>query len=140
MTSYAFRWTGRAWQVHLAPEYVGILLFGRASAPGARLVSVSGAPEGLAAWATRDRAGTTRVLLLNRSASRPLRVTVPGASARALTVTTADGLRVGGRPWPRWQATAAVDLSRFERTVGGRDGRLTVTLPRASATVLRLRV
>ena len=92
----------------------------------------------MTAWATRDGAGTVRVLVINRSTARSERVTVPGERARALTVTTANGLRVGAHPWPRWQDDAHIDLGRFERTVSGRDGRLGVTLPAASAVVLTL--
>ena len=133
---FAFRWTGSGWQVHLAPEYLGILLFQHATAPGARLLALDGAPDAISAWATRDPKGTVRVLMINRSTSRPARMTVPGAHARVLRVTTADGLRVGGRVWPRWQDTARVDLNSLEQPLAGRDGRLTVTLPAASAAVL----
>ncbi len=133
---YAFRWTGRRWQVHLAPEYLGILLFRHAAAPGARLLGVDGVPDGAAAWATRDPHGTVRVLMINRSTSEPARMSVPGAHARLLRVTTADGLRAGGRAWPRWQDSARVDLRSLEQPLAGRDGRLTVTLPAASAAVL----
>ena len=41
---YAFRWAGRAWQIHLAPEYLGILLFQHATAP-VRASSRSRAPR-----------------------------------------------------------------------------------------------
>jgi hypothetical protein len=135
---YAFRWSDHGYQVHLAPEYVGLLLFQHASAPGARLLSVAGAPRDVAAWATRDRAGTVRVLLINRSTTQPVRLALPGRRARLLTVTTAGGLGLGGRPWPEWQDTADADLSRFERTIRSPAGRLTVGLPPAGAAVLTL--
>ena len=74
--------------------------------------------------------------MINRSTSQPARISVPGAHARLLQVTTADGLRVGGRAWPRWQDTARVDLHSLEQPLAGHDRRLTVTLPAASAAVL----
>jgi hypothetical protein len=133
---YAFRWTGSEWQVRLAPVYAGLLLFQHAAVPGARLLPVTGAPDGVAAWATRDPRGTLRVLALNRATDRPARVTVPGSRARALTLTTEGGLRLGGTPWPRWRDTARIDLSRFEQRLEGSEDRLSVSLPAASAVVL----
>jgi len=135
---FAFRRSGRSWQVHLAPEYLGILLFQRVTGNGGRLRAVTGAPAGVSTWAARDAAGTTRVLLINRSTTAPARAAVAGSRARLLQVTTAGGLRVGGHAWPQWQDDARVDLGRYERPLAGKDGRLTISLPAASAAVLTM--
>ena len=55
----------------MAPEYYGLLMFAQAAPAGSRLIdtAITNA-QGIQVWATRGRAGHTRVVLINESLDR----------------------------------------------------------------------
>ena len=111
------------------PEYYGMLMFGRAFPPGARLLPVTSSTTGpLKAWATEDANGALRVVLINKSAARTYRVKlrVRGMSGprrlerlRAPSVTSTRSITFGGH-----------------ETVSPTTGVYTVTVPAGSAVLV----
>jgi hypothetical protein len=95
------------WQVYVHPNYYGLLMFAQATPPGSRLARVSGsAAAGVSTWATRGTDGKTRVVVINKSTSRPRPVTVKapaGATTatmelmRAPSITAKTGITIGGQ-------------------------------------------
>ena len=139
---FRFRRAQDGWRVHLAPEFVGALIFDHAAPPRATLETVKGTlPEDVAAWATRDRAGVQRILAVNRDPRRAtvLRVRVMDRGrARLLRLTTRGGLRVGGRRVKTWRKTPELDLARREDPATVRAGKVVLRLAPASASVLTI--
>jgi hypothetical protein len=95
------------WQVYVHPNYYGLLMFAQATPPGSRLVRVSGsAAAGVSTWATRGTDGKTRVVVINKSTSRPRPVTIKAPAAattatmelmRAPSITAKTGITIGGQ-------------------------------------------
>jgi Glycosyl hydrolase family 79 C-terminal beta domain len=69
------------------PLFYSLLLFNRAVPAGARLLTVPGnsPSSSTKTWATIDKVGTRRIVLLNKDSQRPREVvlSVPGAAAKA---------------------------------------------------------
>ena len=115
------------------PLYYGLMLFALAAPASSRLVPVrignAGETRG---WATVDRTGVVRILLINRSttASRDVRIRLPGAPGpgrltllRAPGIAARKGVTLGGRTPP----------------VRARGGEQRFRLPSASAALLTVR-
>jgi hypothetical protein len=131
----------------VSPEYYGLLMFAGAAPAGSRLLPVSRrADPQLAVWATMGRDGRTRVLLINKDASRArtVRLRVPGAragapativrlSAPALTATS--GVTLAGRRFAAQTATGHLTGRRVTTTVRATGGRYVVAVPAGSAAL-----
>ena len=73
------------WSAQVKPMYYGLLMFGEAAPPGARLLPAAyRAPATLRIWATRAPDGRVRIVLINDSRRRSVTVAVhlPGAPPR----------------------------------------------------------
>jgi hypothetical protein len=134
-----------AWQAFVHPEYYGLMLFSRAFPPGARLLSVS-APSGpVSVWATRDRAGTIRVTLINKdpAAEHVVQLRAPSeagpASLQTLSapsVTSTSGVTIGGQSFGAQTTTGSLPGPLAATPVTPALGTYTVALPAASAALL----
>ncbi|MDQ6818512.1 MAG: glycosyl hydrolase family 79 C-terminal domain-containing protein [Actinomycetota bacterium] len=145
---FSFIHSGGRWSGSVAPGYYGMLMFAEAAPHGARLVRASGSqPSWLRSWATRSRAGTIRVVLINTgSAPRLVSVAIRGSSARAtlvrLTAPSLDapsGITLGGRSFDAPTNTGKL-AGHFERVALERSGgRYLVPMPPYSAALITVR-
>jgi hypothetical protein len=137
------------WIARVRPLYYGLLMFTRAAPTGARLLAISAAPmRSLRVWATRDPAGTVRVVLINESPARSVAVSV-GSPARSEDATlqrlSAPGLRatsgvtIGGQTFGAETATAQLVGLSTNAIVPARQHRFVVALPPATASLLTIR-
>lgn len=130
---------------HPRPLYYGLMLFALAAPASSRLVPVrignAGATRG---WATVDRTGVARILLINRStrASRDVRIRLTGPQGPGrLTLLCAPGIAarqgvtLGGRTLPG----NGIHVPPRGRPVRARGGEQRFTLPSASAALLTVR-
>ena len=86
------------------PEYYGLWLASQAMPAGARLVPMRGGQGDVKAWATLDRAGKLRVVLLNKGVAGPadLDLQLPGrgparvARLQARSLEARTGVSLGG--------------------------------------------
>jgi hypothetical protein len=134
------------WQAFVHPDYYGMLMFGQAFPPAARLLHVS-APSGpVKVWATRAPDGHTRVVLINKDPANPYRVKlqVPGAdiagqaslvSLQAPSVSSTSGVTLGGQTFGDQTTTGSLGKPH-EQTVLSVAGSYTVEVPAASAALL----
>lgn len=140
------------WRASVAPLYYGLLLFSQATANRARLLTLSSFQAfrrrgaNVDPWATIDRQGTVRVLVVNkdlrasgravirvprgRGAGTLIRLLAP--SARAKT-----GVTLAGQSVPALSADGALRGPYTSKTVRrGRRGVYRFFVPRASAALL----
>jgi hypothetical protein len=145
---FSFTQSGGRWSGSVAPAYYGMLMFAEAVPEGARLVGASGSqPRWLRSWATRSRAGTIRVVLINTSSADQLvAVALKGMSAKAtlvrLTAPSLDasaGISLAGRSFdsPTTTGRLAGHFERFEVSRSG--GRYLVPMPPYSAALMTVR-
>lgn len=115
-------------RVTVNPEYDGMLMFGQAFPPGARLLPVTVSPgSALKAWATEGAGGAVRIVLINKDPRRTylVRLEMRGLRGarhlerlRAPGVSATRGVTLGGR-----------------QTVSPVDGVYSITVPAASAVL-----
>jgi hypothetical protein len=146
---FAFTRTQGHWSALVAPMYYGLLMFAQAAPLGARLLPVSGhRPGWLRSWATRSRAGTIRVVLINVSqdahqatvmvggspvTATLVRLTAPGADA-------ANGITLAGRSLGPQTSTGRL-AGTFERSrLALRGGVYVVSMPPYSAAMMTISV
>jgi hypothetical protein len=140
--------SGGDWIGTIHPLYYGALMFARAAPAGSWLLPVSTSPGNLRAWATRDRGGVIRVLLINDSLRSPSRALVripaqrryapaalqrlagPGAGATS-------GITLGGAGFGASTATGAPPTP-LAATVPASGAEYRVSLPPATAALLAL--
>jgi hypothetical protein len=143
---FRFTRTGGRWQGLVSPQYYGMLMFARAVPSGARLLRTTPIGGGaVKAWATRAPDGHTRVVLINRSASRArvIALKVTGAStAAALERLAAPGLQartatLGGHSFGATTTTGQLAPPNSIAVVPVR-GYYVVKLAAASAAMLTL--
>jgi hypothetical protein len=145
---FSFSHTGGRWTGTVAPEYYGMLMFAEAAPAGAQIVPTSGAqPSWLRSWATRSRAGTIRVVLINTSSAPKLvAVGLAGALRRATLVRltapglgASSGITLAGRSFDGGTSTGKLS-GHFERVgVQRSGGRYTVPMPPYSAALMTIR-
>lgn len=142
-----FRFThrGSQWQGLVEPEYYGLLMFAQAAPPGARLLKTTGTTDLLRVWATRDHAGTTRILVLNDDLARPHVVTLRVAGAhgtgtverlQAPSAGSTSGITLGGQTYGQSTATGVLTGQRATTLVPATSAGYRVRLPAASAALL----
>lgn len=146
---FRFDRRGGARTVLVGPSFAGLLLAAEALRPGARLLPLTGGlPRGIRAWATRDREGAVRVVLLNEGdAAARLGLVVRGGSgqapeaelarltAPALAATT--GVRLAGQTYEGTADGGPVGERRTE-LVPARQGAYPVVLPAASGAIVTI--
>jgi hypothetical protein len=128
---FHFTHAGSEWGGSVAPEYYGLLMFARATPPGAKLLRVASAQRpDIKIWVTRAPDGVTRAVLINKSQvhNQILTVRLPGASKPAALMR----LRA-----PNIQATTGAGLNAAGQ-VSDVDGRYTLRLPAGSAAMLTI--
>jgi hypothetical protein len=145
---FSFTLSGGRWTGSVAPGYYGMLMFAEAAPAGARLVQASSDQSSwLRSWATRSRAGTIRVVLINAgSAPRLVAVALKGAPAKAtlvrLTAPSLDassGITLAGRSFGDQTGTGKL-AGRFERFAVSRSGgRYLVPMPAYTAALMTVR-
>ena len=113
------------------PLYFGMLLFTKAAVTGSRLVPVTTPDQkGVRAWATADRKGTTRVVLINATADQDREVRLTGAPRGQCA-------RLERLLAPSLGAREGVRLTSDGR-VCSRDDAYRVDLPPASAALITI--
>jgi hypothetical protein len=145
---FKFRRTSTGWRALVEPEYYGLLMFAQAAPPGARLLPTSGGSEAVRIWATQDRQGSTRVVLINDDPARSYRVSLHVARARGVatlerleapTARASSGVTLGGQGFGPASASGVLSGQRSSLAITATAGRYTVRLPPASAALLTLR-
>jgi hypothetical protein len=138
------------WRATVRPEYYGLLMFVRAAPPGARLLAtVGGAPGGnLKIWATRSRAGTIRVVLINKSLTTSVRALVRVGSHApadgrlerliAPSALARHGITLAGQHFAQGSTSATLTGTPQVDVVRPRAGVYGVSLGPASAALLTL--
>jgi hypothetical protein len=145
---FTFAHSRRGWSAFVAPEYYGMLMFAQAAPPGSRLVptTITNA-QGITVWATRGRAGHTRVALINESLDRRT-VAIPSAGAsplpaaleilRAPRLTSTSGVTLGGQSFGTRTTTGLLAGHSSIDKVTSSHGSYEFTLPGNSAALLTL--
>lgn len=142
---FRFSHTGTGWQALVEPEYYGLLMFSDAAPPGARLLATSGGSEAIRVWATRDRRGSTRVVLINDDQARSYVVSLRVARVRGVaalqrleapSARATRGVTLGGQSFDPASTSGALSGQRSIGAVSATAGRYVVRLPSASAALL----
>ena len=142
------------WSAEVRPLYYGLLMFARATPPGARLLPATyRGPSTLRVWSTRSPDGQVRVVLINGSRARSVTVAVhpPAAPTAAHGLTTATGIllraphadattgvTIGGQSFGASTATGELSGPARSFTVSAVQGSFAVRVPPATATLLTL--
>jgi hypothetical protein len=146
---FAFSHTGGRWRGEVRPVYYGLQLFAEAAPAGSRLLSLGrhGTDAGLSTWATRAPDGRVRVVLINKNTASDRKVTIAvpagtgtGATVERMLAPSAGarhGVTLGGRSYGPSTATGHLASPEVTRLATGR-GRVTVSVPRASAALVTL--
>jgi Glycosyl hydrolase family 79 C-terminal beta domain len=137
--------TSGAWQAFVHPEYYGLLLFGRAFPPGAKLLSVT-APSGpVKIWATSGVDGETRVVVINKdpAAAHTVQLQLPGTQSEgslesllASSVDATNGVTLGGQTFGSETATGALPGPEVTVPIDPVAGTYSLDVPPASAVLL----
>jgi hypothetical protein len=143
---FSFSQQGGRWQAIVEPQYYGMLMFAQAAPAGSALLSVSGAPSGLKAWATRGLDGRIRVVLINKSTTRArlLAVRLPGTHGaatlerlRAPGAGASSGVTLGGQSFGSATSTGILPAPHTT-VVEPVAGSYSLHLPAASAALLTI--
>lgn len=140
--------SARGWSVAVAPEFYGLLLFGRAAPPGAKLLAQSGGTQGaVKVWSTLAPDHRVRVLIINKDLrhGHAVAVRIVGAGGTAvlqrLVAPSASGSTKITLAGQRFADHSTSGRLRGDRTVTDVDpsgSRYTVVLSAASAALLTL--
>jgi hypothetical protein len=144
---FSFHGTGTGRTALVYPEYYGLMMFAQAAPPGSQLLDSAG-PRDVRVWATRDDAGTIRVVLINDSPSqaRVLALRAPTATGSGglerLTASSrgaTTGVSLGGRSFANQTSTGILAGRAQDARVIRIQGRFVVRLPPASAALVTLK-
>jgi hypothetical protein len=140
--------TGGTWHGTVTPLYYGMLAFAQAAPPGSRLLAVAEPDHStLRAWATRDRSGVERVVLINESARSTERVSVPAphhapravaSELRAPSLGATAGATLGGQAIASQTTSGRLTGARRTQVVAAAKGRFPLSVAPASATLLTI--
>jgi hypothetical protein len=141
---FTFSHTGRKWSAFVTPEYYGLEMFAQAAPPGSRLVATTITnAQGVKVWATRGRAGHTRVVLINESLDR--RTLAIGSARRrpatlerllAPELTSTSGVTLGGQSFGTATRTGRLAGRPHIAKVTAAHGQYVFTLPAESAALV----
>lgn len=147
---FTFTQRGKTWRAFVHPDYYGMLMFGQAFPPGAKLLPTSLTQGGvqpsstpMKVWATQA-GGTIRVTLINKDpgSAHVVDVTVPhaGASAtleslQAPSVSSMNGVTLGGQTFGASTTTGRLGSPQLT-TIAPVLGTYQVTVPPGSAVLL----
>jgi len=145
---FTFTHDGAKWRASVMPEYYGLEMFAQAAPAGSRLIAttISNA-QGITTWATRGRAGHTRVVLINESLDRrtvAVSATVPGSGPAALErlraprLTSTSEVTLGGQSFGADTTTGRLAGRSHVAEVEPSGGRYEFTLPAESAALITL--
>jgi hypothetical protein len=145
---FTFAHSRRGWSAFVAPEYYGMLMFAQAAPPGSRLLATTITnAQGITVWATRGRAGHTRVALINESLNRRT-VAIASAGAhplpaalevlRAPRLTSTSGVTLGGQSFGSRTTTGLLAGRSSIDKITSSHGSYEFTLPANSAALLTL--
>jgi hypothetical protein len=134
----------RRWSASVAPEYYGLLMFAQAAPPGSRLIaSTITNAQGVHVWATRGRAGHTRVVLINESLDRravAVNATGDGTATlerlRAPRLDSTSGVTLGGQSFGTRTTTGLLAGRSGIAKLSARQGRYEFTLPAETAALV----
>ncbi len=144
---FTFTRDSSGWQGAVEPEYYGLLMFSQAAPPGSRLLRTTGGSDALRVWATRDRVGTTRVLLLNDdlSASHTAAIRLPGLRAAATlerleapSASAVSGVTLAGQTYGTTTRSGLLSGQPSTELVSATSRGYVVRLPPASAALLTI--
>jgi hypothetical protein len=143
---FTFTHRGRKWRASVAPEYYGLDMFAQAAPAGSRLESTTITnAQGITAWATRGRAGHTRVVLINESLDR--RTVAVGADGtgparierlRAPRLDSTSWVTLGGRSFGAETTTGRLAGRSTVAKLKPSHGRYEFTLTAESAALVTL--
>jgi Glycosyl hydrolase family 79 C-terminal beta domain len=144
---FAVNHRGGHWTARVYPEYHGLLMFAQAAPPGSRLLPLVGSGRReVKLWATLAPNRTVRVVLINQggSAARIARLR-PAGTRRLATVerlvapnlAATHGVTLGGQKFGTATQTGSFGKPKTT-TIDCFSGRYELTLPPASATLLKL--
>jgi hypothetical protein len=136
------------WQLHVHPEYYGMMMFAQAAPAGARLLQRSWQiADGVKAWATRAPNGVVRVVLINKrlGGSRVLRIRIPSvrgpAAVERLDAPSAHataGVSLGGQTFGAQTSTGMLAGTSRPTTISPRNGAYVLAVPASSAAMLTI--
>ncbi|MGZ4332246.1 MAG: glycosyl hydrolase family 79 C-terminal domain-containing protein, partial [Solirubrobacteraceae bacterium] len=143
---FTMRHSGSGWSVAIAPEYYGLLLFGRAAPSGSVLLPQSGDSTGaVKVWSTLARDHRVRVLIINKDLrhGHTVAVRIPGAHSAAelerLAAPAASGTRgitLAGQSFAAESMTGRLRGERRTTEIDPDGSTYTVVLSAASAALL----
>ncbi len=135
-----------AWSMRVHPEFYGMVMFAQAAPAGAHLLRVSAKlPAGVKVWATRAANGAIHVVVINKrlngAQTVALRIAGAGGTAaveqlRAPGVHATGGVTLGGQTFGAATSTGELSGKAAGLTVAPVNGRYSVQVPAASATLL----
>lgn len=136
----------RRWSASVAPEYYGLEMFAQAAPAGSRLIATTITnAQGIKVWATRGRAGHTRVVLINESLDRrtvAVNATGDGTATlerlRAPRLTSTSGVALGGQSFGAHTTTGLLAGRSSVAKLTDHQGRYVFTLPAGSAALVTL--
>jgi Glycosyl hydrolase family 79 C-terminal beta domain len=139
---------GGTWELHVHPEYYGMMMFAQAAPAGSRLLQRSWQiSRGVKAWATGSPDGVVRVVLINKrlSGGRTVRIRIPSVRGPAAierleapSVHATGGVTLGGRTFGSETSTGMLSGTPHRTTVSQVGGAYLVTMPAASAALLTI--
>jgi hypothetical protein len=143
---FTFKQLRSGWQALVEPEYYGLLMFARGAPAGSRLLKTSSPDRAVRAWATRARAGTIRITLINDDQTAAHRVAVQVAGARgaasverliAPSAGATTGVTFAGQSFLQ-TTTGRLAGRRRITAIEPKGGEYRLSLPPASAALLTL--
>ena len=127
-------------------EYYGLLFFQQATPLGSSLIPVQLTTNAnLKVWATKDQAGTVRVVIINKdlTASGAVTLSLPGMAngmvsrLSAPTYKSMTGITIGGQTFDGSTTGDLMGQAQSE-TITPSNGHYTVTMPITSAAIVTL--
>jgi hypothetical protein len=141
-----YHYGGGTWSAFVHPEYYAALMFDQAAPPGSALLGVS-APSGpLKVWATRTPAGSTHVVLINKSITDAQTISLVMPQQNPLSVEwlmapsayATNGVTLGGQTFGSQTTTGVLPGPPQTTSLSPSSllGPFVVTVPPASAALL----
>ena len=143
---FGFSHVNGVWHGYVHPVYYGLMTFAQAAPAGSRLLRTTTPGGGLKVWATKDRDGHVRVVLINKNLGRSRAIAVRGPAAatatlellRAPGIGAKLGITLGGQGFGAITTTGVLPAPTSATTVRATNGRYLIQLPPASAALLTL--